>query len=138
MGNLRTHAEVELAAAGAGDSLYGDLLPKAVLELIDCFAAQGHSGMSAGIVIQMFAKLARFEPLAPLTGADDEWNEIGEGKFQNRRCSHVFKENGKAYDIDGIVFRDPDGGCYTNRESRVPVEFPYTPTTKYVDTEPTP
>lgn len=133
MSNLRKHAEAELAAAEAGDSLYGDLLPKAVLELIDVFAAQGHSGMSAGICIQLFTALARFEPLCPLTGEDDEWNECREGVWQNRRCSHVFKDAEHAYDIEGRIFRDPDGGCYTSFDSRVTVTFPYSPKREYVD-----
>lgn len=66
-----------------------------------------------------------FGPLSPLTGEDSEWNEIGEGRFQNRRSSRVFKdEDGRAYDIEGRVFRD-GAGCYTSRDSRVYVEFPY-------------
>jgi hypothetical protein len=132
MGNLRNHAETELALAAAGDTLYGEHLPKAVLELVDCFAAQGHSGMSAGICLRLFAKVAAYEPLSPLTGADDEWNEIGMGRFQNKRCSRVFKDGGRAYDVEGRVFRTPDGGCYTNHDSRVDVEFPYWPKTEYV------
>jgi hypothetical protein len=133
MGNLRDFAERELAAAKADESLYGDYLPKAVLELIDCFAAQGHSGMSANVTIQLFTQLARFEPLGPLTGEDDEWNEVSDGLFQNRRCGHVFKENGQAYDNEGRIFRESDGCCFTNGKSRVPITFPYTPKREYVD-----
>lgn len=126
---LRGHAETELKAFGAldGEALYGGMIGRAVLKLIDVFAEQGHSGQSAAIVIEMFARLARLEPLGPLTGADDEWVEVGPGVFQNKRCCHVFKEKGAAYDIDGIVWEDPDGSRFTNIESRVPVTFPYTP-----------
>lgn len=134
MSNLRRFAERELAVTKAGESLYGDSLPNDVLELIDCFAAQRHSGMSAGVCISLFERLARFEPLAPLTGEDDEWDEISEGVWQNKRCSHVFKEkDGQAYDIEGRIFREADGGCYISRESRVPVTFPYEPKHEYVD-----
>lgn len=53
---------------------------------------------------------------------------------QNKRCSHVFKDkDGNAYDIDGKVFREPDGCCFTSKDSFVPVTFPYTPKTEYVD-----
>jgi hypothetical protein len=59
--------------------------------------------------------------------------------WQNNRCCHVFKDNaGNAYDIDGKIFREPDGACYTSRDSRVPVTFPYTPVREYVDVEATP
>lgn len=133
MSNLRKHAEIELAAAKAGETLYGALLPESVLELIDVFAKQGHSGMSGNICLQLFEKVARFEPLSPLTGEDSEWSEVSPGIFQNRRCPHVFRENGQAYDGEGRIFRDPDGACFTNRDSRVPVTFPYWPKSEYVD-----
>jgi len=73
-----------------------------------------------------------FKPWSPLTGEDNEWNEIGDGLEQNRRCSHVFRQDGEAYDINGKVFTDADGGSYTSIDSRVPVTFPYTPETEYV------
>ncbi len=108
-----------------------------ILELIDAFAAQGHSGSSAPYVLGLFAKLADFKPVSTLTGNDDEWMECGDGIFQNRRCFHVFKENGVAYDSEGIVFYDvmEDGGksYFTSRDSRVPVAFPYTPKTEYME-----
>lgn len=110
-----------------------------VLELIRVFSEQGHSGFSAPLCIRMFSRLANFEPLSPLTGEDDEWQEIGDGVFQNKRCSHVFKDkdrfNGQAYDINGRVFKMPDGSCYTNGDSFVPITFPYKPSTEYVDVE---
>jgi hypothetical protein len=133
MSNLRSFAEAELKASKADESLYGDSLPKAVLELIDVFEKQGHSGMSASVTIQLFTQLAKFEPLGPLTGEDDEWNECSPGIWQNRRCSHVFKEADGAYDSNGRIFRDPDGSCYTSKGSRVPVTFPYFPKSEYVD-----
>jgi hypothetical protein len=108
-----------------------------ILELLAVFDKQGHSGLSAPYCVRMFSKLALFEPIPPLTGDDTEWIEVGPGVFQNCRCPHVFKDanqfNGQAYDLDGKVFRDPDGCCYTNAESRVPIVFPYTPSTIYVD-----
>jgi len=136
MSNLTNHAKLELELAGLfdQDSDYGGMLGESVMELMEKFAEQGHSGFSASICISLFSKVAAFQPLMPLTGEDDEWNDAdGEGTFQNRRCSHVFKKNGAAYDINGKVFRDPNGGSYTNKDSHVPVTFPYSPQTEYVD-----
>lgn len=141
MSNIKAHAERELRASGykmdGMDGPYDQMAIEAIMELLDVFSKQGHSGFSANYVIQAFTKLANFEPLAPLTGADDEWHECGDGVYQNKRCGHVFKQadrfNGQAYDIDGRIFRDPNGSCYTSSESRVPVTFPYTPTRVYVD-----
>jgi hypothetical protein len=135
MGNLEQHAERELRAAGLydEDSDYGGMLAESTMRLIQCFAAEGHSGFSAGMQVSIFEKLARFQPLGPLTGDDDEWMVVCDGLHQNKRCSHVFKENGQAYDAEGRIFREPDGCCYTSCDSRVPVTFPYTPKREYVD-----
>ncbi len=133
--NLTDHAKMELESAGLfkADSDYGGMVGEAVLELIKVFAAQGHSGFSAGLTTSAFDRLARYQPLTPLTGEDSEWNEVGNSIFQNRRCSHVFKENGQAYDIDGRVFREPSGATFTSFDSRVPVTFPYVPKSVVVD-----
>lgn len=104
-----------------------------VFELLEVFHNQGHSGSSAPYCVRIFEKLALFKPLSPLTGEDWEWFEYTDGKFQNIRCSHIFKENGQAYDINGKIFREPDGCCYTSGNSRVNVTFPYTPKSEYVD-----
>lgn len=142
--SLLEHARTELQIAGLfdPDSDYGGMLGEAVMRLMETFSGEGHSGFSAGMAIGIFEKLARYEPLTPLTGADDEWVEVAEEQlsptetaplFQNKRCSRVFKAGGNAWDIDGRIFREPSGICFTSRDSRVPVTFPYTPTREYVD-----
>lgn len=160
MSNLHAHALMEFKAAKWLDDegKYSDEMQEAickhVLKLLDVFADEGHSGSSAQYAVNVFKKLAMFEPLVPLTGEDWEWAETSEGVFQNKRCSHVFKQadrfDGQAYDIDGIVFYewherdlDPDEpgypgktrfkSHYTSSESRVPVTFPYTPIKNYVE-----
>lgn len=127
MSNLIAHAKREMEISELGDNLYGEMLPAAVLELLTVFSKQGHSGLSAKVTIELFSQLAKFETLSPLTGEEDEWYEVSDGIYQNMRCSHVFKENGQAYDIDGIIWEDPDGSRWTNFESRVIVQFPYVP-----------
>ena len=140
MSNLEMHAKKEMEIAGLfdKDSDYGGMLGDAVMKMIKVFADEGHSGFSAGMAVSVFEKVAKFEPLTPLTGADDEWMDIaeyGDGSmcWQNIRCSHVFKDKDGAYDIDGRIFREPDGSCFTNFDSRVRVTFPYTPKREYVD-----
>lgn len=98
-----------------------------ILEIVEVFAKQGHSGFSGSYALSILTRLLDWKPITPLTGEDDEWNEVGEGVYQNKRCSSVFKENGQAYWMDGKIFSD-DGGqtWWTNRNSRVPVTFPFT------------
>lgn len=108
------------------------------VELLAVLSHQGHSGGSIGFAIGFFKAMANFEPWGPLTGAESEWTDAFslDGTLQNIRCSHVFKDkDGQAYDIEGRIFRDPSGSCYTNYDSRVPVTFPYTPKREYVDVE---
>ena len=125
--SLLSHAEREMQLAWPDAEPMQDMVKANVLALIKAFADQGHSGMSAPYVIGVFEKLAKFEPLTPLTGEDAEWMEVGEGIFQNIRYGAVFKEgkDGEAYWIDGRIFRDADGYCYKNKDSRVPVAFPW-------------
>lgn len=136
------HAEREFVAAGytpleqAQEDGPNKWIQQNVLELLEVFSRQGHSGFSAPYAVETFRKLALHEPLVPLSGNADEWNEVSDGVWQNNRCSHVFKEaDGRAYDMNGRIFREPSGACYTNRDSRVYVTFPYTPTREYVDVD---
>jgi hypothetical protein len=152
MSNLHKHAMMEFKAAGwlNDDGEYIDEMQEAicrhVLALLDVFTDEGHSGSSAPYAINLFKTLAMFEPVAPLTGEDWEWTDVsdtfggrGHKLYQNKRCGRVFKDESGAYDIDGKVFyewyTDENGekfkSHYTSRDSRVPVTFPYRPTTVY-------
>lgn len=152
--SLYDFAERELDAIGMndGDEMNG-AMRKHILHIINEFSKEGHSGFSAGYAISLLSKLLKYEPLTPLTGEDWEWNEISEEMsgsnngtlYQNARCSHVFKDDGGAYDIDGKVFydwyTDEETGekrksHFTSIDSRVPVTFPYTPVTVYEEAPP--
>ena len=136
MNNYQKHAKSEFESLGwPGDCEMQQMMCEQILELLGVFGEHGHSGSSAPYAINLFKKLASFEPIAPLTGEDSEWGDPYDGKTrQNKRCSHVFKEeDGRAYDIDAVVFREPNGCCYTGKGSRRYIKFPYTPKTKYVD-----
>ena len=128
---------------GKFDDEMQEAICKHVLELLKVFSDEGHSGSSAPYAINVFKTLAMFEPLVPLTGEDWEWTEVHDGAFQNKRCSHVFKQadrfDGQAYDINAVIFydwyTDEDGekrkSYFTSKESCVPITFPYTPTKEY-------
>lgn len=142
---LLSYAEKELDAIGMkADDIDGmnSAMRTHILHMVKEFGEEGHSGFSAAYAVSLLEKLLRYQPLGPLTGEDSEWNDVSEhsdtsdGKmYQNNRCSHVFKNDLGAYDIDGKIFVEPDGLSYTNYESRTPVTFPYTPTREYVQVE---
>lgn len=136
MSNLTKFAEVELEAlvrAHKGNKLdeeMAEAMRRDVLALIRLFASQGHSGGSAMMALGLFEKLARYEPLSPLSGEADEWNEVEAGRlYQSKRAPNVFKENGIAYQMDGFVFKDPTGATFTTQPAsrRRIISFPFRP-----------
>jgi len=133
---MNEHAKHELDLIGLKED--SDEMDRAmrnhILKMVEVFSDEGHSGFSASYALAILSKLLKFEPLTPLTGEDSEWNLVSEidNLYQNRRCSHVFKSNGKSYDINGKVFVQEDGVSYTSVDSRVDITFPYTPKTEYV------
>lgn len=152
MSNYDSHAWREFRAAGWVDqnNKFNDEMQEAicmhVLKLLEVFHDEGHSGSSAPYALNVFDTLARFKPIAPLTGEDWEWHDVSEygGRddgpvYQNKRCSRVFKDDTGAYDTEGIVWYDwqtNEAGekyksYFTNYKSRVPVTFPYSPKTEY-------
>jgi len=145
--SLHDHAVHELNLIGMTEDSPDEMnraMRKHILHMMQEFAEEGHSGFSASYAIGLLEKLLRYKPLTPLTGADDEWVDVAEQSggilWQNKRASHVFKDNEGAYDIDGKVFwewyTDPETGeksksHFTCKESRVMIQFPYVPITVY-------
>ena len=141
-----SHARIELSLLATGAE--GDDDPDAldmqrqinddVLDILRVLETQGHSGLSIKYLIGVLTKLVRFQPLTPLTGGDDEWVEVKEGLWQNKRCSALFKDaEGNARWNDGIIFEDQNGCRFAAYHmqaedgsvlsSAVPVTFPWTP-----------
>lgn len=130
-GNLTSHAECELPKSH--DEMQ-ESMNRHLKEMVFVFSTYGHSGFSASYSRQMLNLLLEYKPIGPLTGGPSEWCEVGHDMWQNNRCGSVFKGvDGRAYNIDGRVFREPSGASYTTSDSRVYIEFPYTPHTEYVD-----
>lgn len=144
------YAKKELDLAGiyseSGDGING-WAREAILDLLLTLEKHGTSGSSVGFIVNTFEKLAYGEPLTPLTGEDNEWEDVTEycdntRTYQNKRCSSVFKseDHDKAYDINRRRFVDQDGVSFTahnkenpERSSMVYIDFPYTPITEYIN-----
>jgi len=98
--SLKKYAKNELELAGlfGKDSDYEGMIGKAVMELIEVFAKQGHSGNSAMTTLHIFDKVARFKNIIPLTYKLDEWNDVSEQNgiplWQNKRDSEIFSKDG--------------------------------------------
>lgn len=109
---LVDHAQRELQLAGMFDEevdgseamgSWNKLCAEAVLELMEVFAEQGHSGFSASMTQDLFSRLSKFEALTELTDNPDEWNDIsemqsGEPGWQSQRNPSCFSgDGGKTY-----------------------------------------
>ena len=143
MSNLLKHAERELKFIGYdGIDEYNNMAKAAIMELLTTFANQGHSGFSANYIVNLFNKLAKYETLSPLTGNDDEWNDVsdmsGDRKtlFQNNRDGRVFKNDDGAFFTEAIIWTESGESSYTNKDSnRYIKSFPFTPKTFYVEVD---
>lgn len=127
------HAKYELQKAGVFGSKYNESVAEDVSNLLKLFSEQGHSGFSAGIVITLFNTLAKREPLSPLTGAADEWDDMSEYSgtelHQNKRDSRVFKEgSGNFYQIEATNVVKEDGSSFLcSNVTKQFDSFPYSP-----------
>ena len=113
MSNLVEHAKRELEIAGYDISEKGcnpdnpkdpmdgymNSCAKNALELVEVFSKAGHSGMSAGITLSIFNKLANWKNLTSITNNPEEWSAIGDkdNTYQNKRNPSCFTTNFKTY-----------------------------------------
>jgi hypothetical protein len=104
---LVAHARNEMQKAGLfdKDADYGGAIGKAVMELVEAFAKQGHSGFSAGYTLDVFEKVARFKTLTAVTSDPEEWTNVSEyygpespAVWQSKRDPSLFSnDGGKTY-----------------------------------------
>lgn len=109
-----------------------------IMKMVTTFALEGHSGATAGYALAVLQKLLAHEPLTPLTGADDEWDDVSSFgdpsvKWQNKRCSRVLKgPDGIAFDVMAGMLQSISTGETTRDKVKgsAPITFPYTPKTE--------
>lgn len=125
---------------------------KEIYDILKKVSKEGLSGGSApyyaSIISNSIKHLIMFETMSPLTGEDNEWNDIsdycnGKKSWQNNRNSAVFKwSNGKYTYNDAVIFKNQNGICYSGSAelpdgSSFPKlyikSFPFEPKTFYID-----
>lgn len=114
--NLIEYAKDELDRAGLfdKDSDYDGRLGESVMELVRTFRSQGHSGYSAHRTIELFSKVAKYEPLTAIGESKDEWIrgslELGYPYWQNaRRMSTFSRDHGITwFDIENPKLNNGD------------------------------
>jgi hypothetical protein len=151
---LHAKRELDILIQTTPDAIIRGFVPE-LLALCEEFGKSGQSGGSApytaSALSQAVKKLCLQETIAPLTGEENEWNDVthvndGKSWFQNNRDSRVFKDSkdGKAYFIEAIVFDGDIGGRFTGNgsgsvngrnigSSQYIKSFPFSPKTFYID-----
>jgi len=153
MTKQKTHAEreLEILLKTTPDAIIRHFIPE-IIAICEAFGRSGQSGASApytaSALSQAIKKLCLFEPIAPLTGEDDEWMDVSgvtmtSALLQNKREGGVFKDMNKedsgAYYLDAIVWKTPNGHTWTGtaelpdgteiRSRQYIKSFPFTPKT---------
>jgi len=144
MTNTQAYAqrELDILLQTTPNTIIRHFIPE-ILALCEAFGNSGQSGGSAsytaGALADAIKKLCLQQPIAPITGEDNEWHEVSDGVFQNNRCSTVFKENGRAYYLNAISWKTQKGATWngTTKEdikSRQFIKaFPFKPKTFVID-----
>jgi len=110
-----SQAKRELAAAG-----FPEDDARVIVEILEKFFSQFDSDSGGAVygTLPVLVRCIKGLPLSELTGADDEWMEVGTDMYQNIRCLSVFKNTSKTpphvFDVDA-------------EDSRAQIKFPYWP-----------
>lgn len=125
--------ELDMLIVEGSDNTMQLEINKCIMDLVELFSSQEHSGATANYTKQIFSRLVSYLPLSPLTGEDDEWRVVisNEDRVleQNLRCPSVFRENrdnSTAYLNRAILFSD-DGGetWFSDNNSSISISFPF-------------
>jgi hypothetical protein len=118
--NLLSHSIYELNLWLYGDNQepdeYGLMVANGVIELLNVFAKQGHSGYSASITNSLFNKLVNYKPLTKLTYEDDEFfGDDTHFSGMNKRNSELFRDKSEdgtyLYKYCGVTLRHDGVTC---------------------------
>ena len=94
-------------------------------------------------ILELFKLVANWHPITPIYDIPEIWNDVGDELLQCKRCSALFKDpDGQCRYGDAVVWRSQTGSCFsggsylkdgTRVRSSLPVKFPFTPKTFYVN-----
>ena len=103
---LVTHAKQEMELAGLYDkgADYDGMIPEAVMEIVEVFAKQGHSGYSASIVRSILSKVLAYDTLTPVNSDPQYWMKVSDEHAHTKACwqstrdpSYFSEDGGKTF-----------------------------------------
>jgi hypothetical protein len=108
--------ELDILVKTTPDAVIRDFIHE-IIALCEAFGNSGQSGGSAPYVAKALSQavknLCLQRPISPLTGEENEWMEITDNQYQNKRLSSVFKKYGKAYYLDAISWKTKSGSNWS-------------------------
>lgn len=144
--------ELDASSSNPADAEYGIACYRSALKAFNSLMEDEHSGASIQITKTILNRLIDGEPLTPILGEDDEWQDVSQmglrdgciAEYQNRRMSSLFKyvhEDGtvKYSDVQRVTcyessHDDVQGGVpfwngFVNRiiDEVKPITLPYVP-----------
>lgn len=146
-GKLDSWLKNEIDIACKNEDGYGKSIYNSAAKAYMSLANDGHTGFTIGIARSILNRMIMHKPLKPLTGEDNEWNDITEKRdeyvcYQNKRCPSVFKyvySDGRLEysDNDQYIFvninndsdRFHNGFLAKQIRSVMPIIMPYSPRT---------
>jgi hypothetical protein len=93
----------------------------------DMFHRARHSGFSVYPFADLLNRVILHKPLLPIEDKPELWSKIGvQELYQHKRCSSVFKEDGRIYTVDGYLFCNfGEDVYYSCSQSVKDIELPY-------------
>jgi len=159
MTNTYKHAEkeFEILEKTVEDAIIAPFKDE-ILALVEKFGQSGQSGGSApftaGSISKAVKELCLQNPICPITGIDEEWNDCSDmggdtpksrSMYQNNRASAIFKDgkDGRPYYLDAIIFQGQNGSAFTSNSvdmsdgrtigSSQFIRLPFKPKSFYID-----
>lgn len=121
---------------------YFSLCADSALKAFKSLCEDGHSGMSIVFSRDILIRLIDGEPLTAVEDREEDWEKVGEDKFQHKRMCRLFKtvKNGKTSysDVERACCKDINStATYTNGfitriiDEMYPITMPYMPNGRY-------
>lgn len=121
---------------------YFSLCADSALKAFKSLCEDGHSGMSICFTRDILVRLIDGEPLTAVEDREEDWEKVGEDKFQHKRMCRLFKtvKNGKTsyFDVDRVygMLRESTATFTNGLITRIidemyPITMPYMPNGRY-------
>lgn len=98
-----------------------------IMDVLEIFVENGVTPYQAKRILDDVKRLNQFKPLGPIYDKESDWKKITPRLWVHKKCSSVFKDNERAWDIDNGMYLPGNGSNSPIPSSPLPINFPYMP-----------